>query len=150
MTETGFDYVGPNVQDYLAAQLSTDLELSEIPVSIGFPAGGLKPKHIWVRGNLDLSFARYTSGGRVRDEEGSVTVRVWVEKTADEATDVRDEALAIARRVEIVVATDPTFGGLATNGYVASAKGEEGVDRVKRQYGFELVVKYQTSVAQSG
>jgi len=145
----GYDYVGPDVQDYLAAQLALDSQLSEVPVCVGYPAGGLQSRHVWIRGDMDLTFPRRTSGGRVRDEDGAVTVRVWIEKTSDSTVDVRDEAAAIAKRVEVVVAADPTFGGLVKDGHVASAKGQEGVaGNVKRQYGIELTVRYQTSVAQ--
>ena len=147
---SGYVYAAPGVQDYLKNAILTALGGDEVPCDVGFPAGGLAKRHIWIRGDLNLRFPRRTSGGGQRDEDGSLLVRVWVTKTADTLPDVRDDALELAQVVEAAIAGDPTFGGRVHSAHVEKAVGNEGVDKTTRQYGIELTVKYQTSVARSG
>lgn len=144
----GFVVKAAAVQDALgtliAAQLLSSSETT--PLSIGYPAGGLRGEHIWISGEFDAATPHYISGGLQRDEEGEVQVRVIVVYSSADMAAARDRALALAKIVENAVSTDPTLAGAVANSYVTGIRGAEAVpDEHSRQYGLALRVAYQAT-----
>lgn len=148
----GFTIVAAAVQDALAEAIAAQLAATHepTPVCVGYPAGGLMAEHIWISGEFTVAMPRRISGGRQRDEDGEIEVRISVVWSAADMAEPRDRALALAQIVENAVSVDPTLGGVAQEAHVASVVGAEAApDEHSRQYGLALRVAYSATAVLS-
>jgi hypothetical protein len=137
-------------QDWLAAELSAALERILVPVSLGYPIGGPDAEHVWVVGDLDAAFSRRTSGGGMRDESGTLTVKILVTRRCEEFATVRDRAGEILDVIEAAISSDPLMGGAVYNAELVAAKGSEGVTKDgERQFGLDLSITYYANTTRS-
>jgi hypothetical protein len=144
----GFRPLFPQIQDYLAAALSAALAAlpAEVACDLGYPAGGVADRHVWVAGAVEAAHPFYTSGFGQRGEDATLRVHIVVTMTSDAAAEPRDEAVALAGVVEDVLAKDRTLGGLVDSAAVAGTNGEEAIPEERtRQYGITLQVAYSAS-----
>jgi hypothetical protein len=144
----GFVVQAPALQKALATAIATQLEASgdATPVSVCYPAGGLTAEHIWISGKFDAEMPRCVSGGRQRDDEGYVEVRISVVWSTSDGVVAEDRAVALSKFVENAVSVDPTLGGAVQEAHVAGVSGNEAMpDEHSRQYGLVLRIAYQTT-----
>ena len=149
---TGFRPLLPAVQDAVCAAVSAELLAlpGEVACSLGYPAGGLQDRQVWVSGQADVTHPYHTSGGDARGEEGQVAVHILVTMTSDVMSEPRDEALALAGVLEDALAVDRTLGGLVDSVFVGAMHVEEGIPEERtRQYGVTLRLAYSGSSAVS-
>ncbi len=133
----------PAIQDWLAEKLADELADIGVPVSLGYPIGGPDACHVWIVGAFEADFSRRTSGGAMREETGSATVKVLATSRCDDVSPVRDRVAEIVDLVEAAVSSDPTMGDLVHRAELTSVKGTEGVTKdVERQFGVDLSISY--------
>jgi len=147
MAAYGFRFAFPDVQDALAAAIA--LKMADgVPVSVGYPRGGVQEEHVWIDGSVDVDMPRHLTGYASRDEECRLSVRILVSLTAEDMVDARDAAVELAHRVEDAMAADRTLGGLVTNLRTVGAVGEEAIPEERtRQYGITLTVGFAATAA---
>jgi hypothetical protein len=146
----GFRPLFAQVQDYLAAAVSAELAAlpDEVACDLGYPAGGIQDRHVWVAGALEAAHPFHLSGFAQRGEDALVQVHILVTMTSDAMAEPRDEALALAGVVEDVLAEDRTLGGLVDSAAVVGTNGEEAIPEERtRQYGITLRIAYSAGVA---
>lgn len=142
-----FRILTARVQDALAAAIQTRLPAG-VAFAVGYPAGGVQDRHVWVIGDFSTALPWYVSGMAQRGEEGQVQVKVISTETTELMTDPRDDALAIAAAVEDAVTADPTLGGLVDEAHVLSIAGQEAIpEERRRQMGLTITVGYTASAA---
>lgn len=145
----GFVVAAPAVKHAIHAAIDAEVETSheDVPVSYGYPTGGLQPEHIWIGGAFNAATPRYVSGGLQRDEAGEVEVFVSVVWRDPDMTEAEDRAVVLSQLVEDAVSTDPTLGGTVQEAHVAGVQGDVATpDDHSLQYGLVLKVAYQTTV----
>lgn len=141
----GLPYLHARVQDALGARLKDALDVA---CSVGYPAGGLRDRHVWVSGTSSATYHMHASGFGARAESGRVSVHVAVTMTSEEMTQPRDAALLLAGTVEAVLAEDRTLGGIVDRAWVAASEGQEAISEARRrQYGMTVHIEYEGSVA---
>lgn len=137
-------------QDWLASALSDTLGRISVPVSLGYPIGGPDAEHVWVVGDLDAAFSRRTSGGGMRDETGTLTVKILVTRRCEEFATVRDRAGEVLDVIEATLSADPLMGGTVYSASLSAAKGSEGVTKDgERQFGLDLSITYYANTIRS-
>ena len=120
---------------------------TDTPVSLGYPAGGLKKAHVWIAGNGSVTLSEGVSGYSQRDEFMTTEIRVKVEKLASEYTAARDLAFAITSDIEDAIAADITLGGVVAFATVTQVNVDEAIpDERTRQVGVTLTVSAQAAV----
>ena len=134
--------LAPDVQDALADLIADNLSAG-VPCSVGYPPGGLEATHVWVSGDFDADLPSRISGGKQRDEDGLVEVRVIVSQSETLFAPPRDAALVIVGQIEDVLVADPTLGGVVGECHLEHVKGAEAIpDKTLRQYGVTLTIAY--------
>ena len=134
----------PDFQDALYTVVAA---ATTTPVSLGYPAGGLRKEHVWIAGNGSVSLADGVSGYGQRDETMTTEIRVKVDKLASEFTAARDLAFAITSDIEDAIAADVTLGNTVDFARVTQVDVDEAIpDERTRQVGITLTVTAQAAV----
>lgn len=135
----------PAFQDALSTVLTPAVTLADA-VSLGWPKGGLLPKHVFITGKAEMEVSSSTSGFGSRDEDLKTEIRVWVELATDDYADVRDKVFAIADQIDDAIEADPTLGGVVRFAMITGMRLEEGAENSKRFAGLILTVSADTTV----
>lgn len=148
----GFTCLAPDVQDALEVAIATQIAAvgDEVAFRIGHPGKSRTRRHMWIETGFRAKHPRRTSGGRQRDDEASLVVRILLVQAVETAAPLRDDAMSIAQLVEDALAADPTLGGLVQEAYVTGTDGDEGMRGTDREFGVTLTIAYSASVARSG
>lgn len=116
-----------DAQNHLKTALAASPALSGVRVSLGHP-GKLTKEEIWVGGEAeDWNFTYRQSGLVSRDEEFTLRISCFVQKTGATYEKARDRVHELSDAVEEVLANDPTFGGLLMLATVTAATLDEGI-----------------------
>ena len=114
------------VQDALKTAIEAQ---TSVPVSIGYPKGGVaeNPNIVWISGEPDIAVRSYLSDVESRDEV--VELGVWVSRTITTASygTARDACLETVGEVEAALTADRDLGGLVSFAAVSRVKLEEAV-----------------------
>jgi hypothetical protein len=141
----GFRTFAPSVQDALAVEIAKQIE-DKTPCDVGYPARGLRPKHIWISATFDARLPRRISGGKQRDEETDIYVRCVAKVTGTSYAAARDAAATLAGYVEDAVTADPTLGGVVKEAHISAVEGQEAIpEKTAREVGFSVTVSYQAT-----
>jgi len=141
----GFRPLFADVQNRLGGDIAAALLAlpGEVACSVGYPAGGIADRQVWLSGEVHVQHPLHTSGFALRGEQATLLVHILVTMTSDTMTEPRDEAIDLAGVIEDVLAEDRTLGGLVDSVFVAAADGEEGIPEERtRQYGLTLQIAY--------
>ena len=133
-------------QDAVHAAVAAELP-EDVPCDLGWPHGGPRELHVWVDVGFEAEMNAYLSGGRLRDEDGLVRVRVLASSREQEPAQLRDEALELVGYVEDAVAADPTLGGRVQHARVVKVEGQYGIAEKRREYGATVSVAYSLAAS---
>ena len=134
----------PDFQDALYTVCSG---ATDTPVSLGYPAGGLKKAHVWIAGSGSIEMSDGVSGYGQHDETMTTEIRIKVEKLTNEYAVVRDEACAILSDIVAAMKADVTLGGVVAFARVTQAIPDEAIpDERTRMFGLVVTVTAQAAV----
>lgn len=143
-----FDIAAFGVQDAVY-----DAVEPSVPAGWGWDLGrpgDLQNLHAWISQELDAAFPSAISGGRQRDEKGSLFIRAQIVIEGNDRRVPRDKARDFARIVDGVLGGDPTLGGLVREIKITKAEGRQGVTADNPRalvYHLNLTASYELSVA---
>lgn len=136
----------PDFQDALLSVI--DAAVTDCPVTLGWPAGGLESDHVWIAGAGTVTPHDPLSTLTQRDETLTCEVRIITDYTASDYTTSRDRAFEIAEDVEDAIAAAPTLGDVVTYCVVSGIRvGEAIPDERTRQVGITLTVTAEATVS---
>lgn len=141
------------IEQALLALLQADTTLGAanppVPVSMGDPAAGTQPEHVWLADDITGEWDPDVTMGPTPTEDEIVELRVivYVSKEGNDAPAVRDRAMALAGAVTAVVGANRRISNSCDDAYTIKVEREGGATESKRIMWLAITVRCRSSLA---
>ena len=131
-------------QDALKTLIDADATLGAIKTDLGAPTSIQKPDHLWIAGEVtdwrQQVVLTTTGPSSVREEFFTLTVEIWVTKTADAYITARDRAITLMQALEGVIRANATLTSNVRHADIADVSMHEAFADHERQMNIRVRV----------